>query len=272
MPPIAILCIDIDGTLIDADEKVHPKDIQAIESFPNWLQPVFTTGRILHSAKGVLQANGLFPQAKLPWPGIFMNGGAAYLPHEQPCLAFTFATQTRNNLITLAQTFPTTDFTFFTVDAVYLVNASSFGKAISKQHHLEAQAISASQIPEDIVKVMVLEADPKKLALIEKTAAQLDAEMAYSLTFAYEINPPNITKGKTLQKFIPAIAIAPAQLPIFCIGDAPNDLSLFALAEAAFAPETAHPKIKSRATKLIPRQKEGLLRPVFTYIKNVLER
>ena len=55
----AILCLDIDGTLIDAQGDVHPEDIQAINTLPDDLQLILTTGRMLHSAKGVLKQNGL---------------------------------------------------------------------------------------------------------------------------------------------------------------------------------------------------------------------
>ena len=70
--------MDVDGTLIDVDEKIHPKDVALLQDFPEDLQPFLTTGRSLHGAKGVLQQNGLFEGKPLSLPGVFMNGGAAY--------------------------------------------------------------------------------------------------------------------------------------------------------------------------------------------------
>ncbi len=262
--PNAILCMDIDGTLIDAEERIHPRDIQMLQHLPRNVQPLFTTGRILHSAKGVLQKNRLFQSSRLPWPGIFMNGGAAYLPDEKYCLSHTFNPETKRHLIQLAAEFPKTAFTFFTIDSVYLVNPTPFAEDIAKRHYLAAQAASGSTIPDDVVKVMVLEPQTERISQIEAQARVLHAEMAYSLPYAYEINPPNITKARSLKTLLAAMDMD--LLPVYAVGDAENDLPMFEIAVASFAPDTADPKVTSIATMVIPRDERGIIEPVLDFL------
>jgi hypothetical protein len=262
--PKGILCIDIDGTLIDANERVHPRDITRLKAFPKDLQPIFTTGRILHSAKGVLQENGLFPEKRMPWPGVFMNGGVAYLPEEVLCLSHAFSQELRQDLIALAKSFPDSDFTFFTVDSVFLVNPTPFGRDISVRHHLQAREILPQDLPEDIVKVMILDENPQRLLGVEVQSRTIRAETAYSLNYALEINPLNINKANTLRTLIAAMGLQ--DIPVYSIGDAENDLSMFEIAAATFAPDDADPRITSRVTRVIQRQETGLLGPVFDFL------
>jgi len=265
-PPEAILCIDIDGTLIDSKERVHARDIHTFNNLPEVFQPILTTGRILHSAKGVLKQNGLLIDSTLDLPGVFMNGGVAYLPFEELHTQHAFVPATLKNLMDLATAYPTSAFTFFGIDAVYLVNATDFGKYIAQIHYLDAQETEAKAVPSTIVKVMILEQDIPTLKNIELDAQILNAEMAYSLPYAFEINPPGITKARTLSRLLHAMRLD--SLPIHVVGDGENDLSLFEIARINFAPDTSHPKVLDQADYIFSREPRGLLAPILEIIQN----
>ena len=256
----AILCIDIDGTLIDSDERVHPQDIHTLTHFPEEILPLLTTGRILHSAKGVLQENGLFQSDLFPLPGVFMNGGVTYLPDERICTSHAFPSETRQAVIDLSQHFRNSAFTFFAIDTVYLVNPTTFGRHVAQLHHLSARIIDADELPTEIIKVMILEPEALEMQKIFDQAQSLVAEMAFSLPSAYEINPPGIDKGASLIDLLRAMHLD--HLPIYAVGDAENDLALFKHAHITFAPTTAYPQVIDAADRLIPRDKEGLLTPL----------
>jgi HAD superfamily hydrolase (TIGR01484 family) len=221
--PKAIFCIDIDGTLIDSQEQIHPNDVKLLKHFPREIQLVITTGRILHSAKGVLRENGLFTDLHFPLPGVFMNGGVAYLPKEKLCVQHSFTKDIRQVLLALPKSFPETAFMFFTISGVYLVNPTLFGHHISRLHYLEARDAKPEEIPDRIIKVMVLEENTQILNQIKVKTLVWDAEMAFSLPFAYEINPPNVTKANTLSKLLKTMGLK--ELPVFVVGDGENDLS-----------------------------------------------
>jgi Cof subfamily protein (haloacid dehalogenase superfamily) len=258
--PQAILCIDIDGTLIDSHERIHPQDVQVLKNFPEEIQPMLTTGRILHSAKGVLRENGLFKPDPFPLPGVFMNGGVTYQPGETLCTHHAFLSETREALINLSGNFPRSAFTFFAIDTVYLVNSTSFAHQIARIHHLGARSIDADDLPAEIIKVMILEPEPTAMQKIKHQSQSLEAEKAFSLPFAFEINPPGIDKAVSLTALLKSMHLD--GLPIYAAGDAENDLALFKHARTSFAPTTAHPKVIKVADHLIARENEGLLTPL----------
>lgn len=260
----AILCLDIDGTLIDADERVHPLDVQVLSHFPDDIMPLLTTGRILHSAKGVLQENGLFQIDPLPLPGVFQNGGVTYQPGEKICTSHAFNPGTRKAVIDLSRAFPRSAFTFFSIDTVYLLNPTDFGRYIAQLHHLSAHTIDAGQLPNEIIKVMILEPNPVEMGKIIDQSQSIGAEMANTLPFAYEINPSGINKAISLLELLKKMELE--HLPIYAAGDAENDLALFKLAKFSFAPTTAYPRVIEQADHLISREKEGLLTPLLKLI------
>lgn len=269
--PKAILCLDFDGTLINPQMRLHPEDIKILKNFPSAVQPVITTGRDLRSLKSISQENGLFKNTPFPFPGVFMNGGVACLPGEVICHKHILATETLNALIHLAQDFPGTTFTFFSLDNIFLANPTPFGREIAQAHHLspsitlvDCQTILAGGFSDDIIKVMILEPETKLMEMIKVRVKGLDVNSAMSLPYSCEVNPPGIDKAASLIKLLKSMHFD--HLPIYVVGDAENDLGLFELAQTSFAPTTAHPKVIEVADQLIQREKEGLLSPLLRYL------
>ncbi|MBG0783482.1 MAG: HAD family phosphatase [Anaerolineaceae bacterium] len=262
--PQAILCLDIDGTLLDSDKKIHPNDVRLLQDFPPEIQLILATGRPLHSAKPALQANGVFTQPRLPIPGVFMNGGAAYFPNEELCITRPLSQETVEEIYLLSKDFPDSEFVFFSVSKAYLANRTPYGDMLVKDHFINVVGEISGEPPENIIKILTLSDDPDTLALIRQATRHLDAEMVYSLPTIFEFNPPGVTKGATLKQLL--LALAMDTLPIFAAGDGENDLALLSIAKRAFAPANAHPAVLEQANVIIPRNKNGLLEPILENI------
>ncbi len=262
----AVLCLDIDGTLIDEQEKIHPEDIKILNCFPNTIQPILTTGRPLGSARRVIQANFVFQDHPLPLPGVFMNGTAAYLPGEELILEHNFPKSVLQDLIYLSEIFRESSFAFFTLDNIHIVNPNNFSLDISKLHHLSIMESKNSNPPTKINKMMVIEKDSDILHKIKKQADGIMAEIAYSLPFLLEFTPKGINKSKTIHPLLSALSIEGK--PIYAVGDGQNDLGLFNLAEKSFAPSSAPIEILDRADRIIHKEKDGILNPI---IKTIVE-
>ena len=106
---------------------------------------------------------------------------------------------------------------------------------------------------------------PAELDLIRQAATGMKAEMAVSLPFIFEFNPPGITKANTLLQLLKELELE--TVPIFSAGDGENDLSLFDIAKQAFAPDSARPIVLEKANKVIFRNKNGLLEPILDQIR-----
>ncbi len=269
--PQAVLCIDFDGTLTNPQMCLHPRDIDVLKDFPPAIQPVITTGRDLRSLKSILKENGLVENSPFSFPGVFLNGGMACLPGEVICQKHTLSPETQNTLIDLARDFPKSTFTYFSLDTIYLVNPTPFGQDIAQAHHLmpsitviDCLPVLNGGLPDEIIKVMILEPETELMEKIKARVQDLDVESAMSLPFSCEVNPQGIDKAASLLELLKTIQLD--HLPIYAAGDAENDLGLFKLARTSFAPTTAHPKVVEVADRLIPREKDGLLTPLLRYL------
>jgi Cof subfamily protein (haloacid dehalogenase superfamily) len=262
--PQAIMCMDLDGTLVDEQVRLHPNDVDILSDFPKNILPVIATGRDLQSVKSIFQENGLYLDTSFPLAGVYMNGGVTYLPGEAICQTQTFSPQARKAVINLAAIFPRTAFTFFGVDKVYLINPNRFGREIGQMHHFTLQETDLPGLPDEIVKVMVVESNPKLMREVKQKSQVLPATMATSLSYTYEINPLGINKADGLLRLLKTLHLD--RIPIYATGDAENDICLFEIAHTSFAPTTAYPQVIEQADQLITRDKEGLLAPILKQI------
>jgi hydroxymethylpyrimidine pyrophosphatase-like HAD family hydrolase len=194
-----------------------------------------------------------------------MNGGVTYLPGEAISQTKTFSPQARQAVINLADNFPQTAFTFFGVNQVYLVNPNPFGRKIGQINHFILQETDLAGLPDEIVKVMVVESNPKLMRKVKQESQCLSATLATSLSYTYEINPLGINKADGLLRLLKSLH--QDGIPIYAAGDAENDLCLFAVAHTSFAPTTAYPIVVEQADQLITRDEEGLLTPILKQIQ-----
>ena len=263
----AVLCLDIDGTLTDEDEKMHPNDVVLLQKFPEDIQPILATGRHLISAKGILASNNVFKNIPLPIPSVFMNGGASYLPGEKLLAQHNFPTETLKALVELSKSFPETTFGFFSITSAYMVNPTQLSHHISKIHFLSSQDVNVKSIPEDIIKMMVIEKNKEKIREVEKMGAEINAEMVYSLPYLLEFTPPGINKAEGLTPLLKSLSLD--NLPIYTAGDGQNDLGMFDFAVKSFAPTNAHPTILERADHIIERKSDGMIKPILDEIAHL---
>jgi hydroxymethylpyrimidine pyrophosphatase-like HAD family hydrolase len=265
----AVLCLDIDGTLTDAQEEIHPQDIAALRQFPNHLQLVITTGRILHSALGVLHENDLFTEKPFPLPGVFMNGGVVLLPGEERIVEHLLDSALLTDLFDLPAAFPDTCFAFFGPDRVSLVNPTPFGRKVAEGHYFYSDILPIEDVPKEVVKVMAINPDRDVLEAIKTHTQHLPAEMGYTLPFLYEINAPGINKAATVRVLLKELGMD--TLPVFAAGDGENDLSLMTLTQRFFAPATANETVREGADEIIDRQADGMLTPTLAIINRLLD-
>lgn len=260
----AVLCLDIDGTLINDHEQIHPEDIKVLNNIPENIQVLLTTGRPLGSAMGVLHANKIFQDIPLPLPGVFMNGTVTYLPGEKLMLEHHFSTEVRHELIKLSQSFPASTFAFFTLSTTHLVNPTPFSFHIAEKHYLSHIISGPLEVPRKINKMMVIEKDNEQLKRIKKHTAGLTAEIAYSLPYLLEFTPKGINKPVSLNSLLSTLSLVGQ--PIYAAGDGQNDLPLFEIADLSFAPSTANQSILERVDYIIQREEKGLMNPIIEII------
>lgn len=264
--PRAVLCMDLDGTLIDHNEIAHPRDIAILNDFPSEVLPILATGRSLPSARGVLDHNGILQGGPFPLPGVFINGTVAQLPGEKVLDVHYLDAELLPDLIELTRAFPATAFFFYQPDKVYLVNTTPTGQWLSRIHYLNAIECQAEDLPQQINKAMAVEEDLAIVDQIRDYAREFSAEMGTSLPFIFEISPPGITKAKSVRVLLREMGYA--DLPVYAVGDGENDLAMKGMVEQFFVPSTAQKAVQEQADVVIDRTQEGILDPILDIILN----
>lgn len=262
--PRVVLCMDLDGTLIDQQEKAHPTDIAILNDFPQDVLLIPATGRSLPSARGVLSHNGILKAGPFPWPGVFTNGTVAQLPGETVIAVHYLENEFLPDLVELTRVFSATSFFFFQLDKVYLVNPTPIGRELSRLHYMDAIECQPDEVPLQINKAMAVEANLEIIDQIRQHTQDYPAEMGTSLPHIFEFTPPGITKAKGARALLEAMGYD--SLPIYAVGDGENDLTMKGMARQFFVPSTAQQAVRNQADVVIDRAKNGILTPILDYI------
>ena len=262
--PRAVLCMDLDGTLINHNEEAHPRDIAILNDFPKDVLPILATGRSLPSARGVLDQNGILQGGPFPLPAVFINGAVVQLPNEKILEVHSLENSLLPNLVELTRAFASTAFFFYQPDKVYLVNATLTGEWLSRFHYLNAVECQAEDLPQQINKVMAVDKDLAVIDRIREYTQEFPLEMGTSLPFIFEFSPRGITKANSIRALLTAMSCD--TLPIYAVGDGENDLTVKPMAEKFFVPATAQESVRSQADLIIDHTQDGILSPILDFI------
>ena len=260
----AVLCMDLDGTLIDPNEKAHPRDIALLNHFPQEVLPIFATGRSLPSARGVFNHNGILKGGAFPLPGAFTNGTVALLPGEKVLKVHHLDEELFPDLVQLTRAFPSTAFFFYQLDKVYLVNPTPDGRQLSRLHYLDAIECQAENLPRQINKAMAVDKNLEVIDQIRRYTRDFSAEMGTSLPHILEISPPGITKASSVRALL--VEMDYTGIPIYAVGDGENDLTMKDMVKQFFVPNTAQESVQGQADVVIDRAQNGILSPILDII------
>ena len=253
---VSIFCFDLDGTLLDGHDQIHPKDIEILRTKQDVIfMPC--TGRPFDSVQAMFHHNGLFQNEPIPFPIVTQNGSAIYLPGGKLYKYFHFPKEVQDQILKIFQDFPQATFMLNDQAGIALLWPSDFGIYWMKRFY-------ASWIPYDescknrtFGKATCLSQDRSIVnALIDRLQG-ISIEFGLSLSSVFDMNPKGISKRTGVLNLIEALCIQHA--PIYAAGDGENDLDLFTLTKVSFSPATSAGKVKGQADQIVDTTKDGLL-------------
>jgi Cof subfamily protein (haloacid dehalogenase superfamily) len=253
-----IICFDLDGTLLNGEEKIHSADIAQLKNGND--QFVIATGRSLQSVKVTLARNGLFANQLIPFPLVLQNGAMVCLANE---VIFSYSSINNDLLDEIARIsliFPEVTFLFHASDQIFMTNPGPFGIAAAQRYDFETKLLDESTKSIPIGKVMCISDNPSLLISVSHAIAHLPAEFAFSMPTIFEITAPGVNKGSGLKTLLEVIN--PQKAPIIVAGDGENDISMFPLGDIAFAPDTAPGWIKEKAGRTLSTYNLGLFQAI----------
>ena len=251
----AIICFDLDGTLLDERERIRKPDMEILENNRDYLF-VPATGRSYESVKRLFHQNQLFVGQKLPLPLITMNGAVAFAPQEEMVVEFLFTAAEKQQIRSVIEKNQHISYLMQGHDNSYLLWPNEFGLGCLHRYNLH---YTLEPMPEsfEFFKVMCFCGEPDVLQSFVDSVKDLPVEKAYGTPFIYEFTPPGVNKGRALTALAETMNVS--HLPIFAAGDGGNDVETFRVAKRSFAPKGSLPFVLDAADEVIEPDGVGLL-------------
>jgi Cof subfamily protein (haloacid dehalogenase superfamily) len=248
--PWRMLALDLDGTLLNDQLAVDPRDRAALERVrQKGVEVTLLTGRMLPSVKPYLE------KLQITAPVVLYNGTIIHDPrfgHET--IMGRLPSRLASQLIGLAAHHP--------VDAqLYIGPELLIGRETPAQREfLERERLSAREVgdlaaavSDDPLKLLFI-GEPGVLDGLEGRWGRLvagEARLVRSQPVYLECLPPNVNKGIALKVLVGSLNIPMKE--VIAVGDQPNDVEMLREAGLGVAVANAHPTCLEAADVVLDR-------------------
>lgn len=253
---IPIICFDLDGTLLDGKNQIHPNDLEILKNNREVLL-VPCTGRPIDSVEAMFHANGLFQDEALPLPVITQNGSSIHLPGGEVLEYASFPKAIQDQLISIFQDFPQASYMLMEKTQTVLLFPNDLGIYWLERFSAKWTAYTREASQLSFGKATCLSADSHLIRTLAARLKDLPLEAGLSLSSVFDINPQGISKRTGILNLMQSLQIEDA--PIYVAGDGENDLDLFKLAKVSFSPVTSTAAVKNQADVVVDVSSGGLL-------------
>jgi hydroxymethylpyrimidine pyrophosphatase-like HAD family hydrolase len=265
--PLPIICFDMDGTLLDEQGCIHPNDAALLGSPEPRAAFIPCTGRPTASVRFAFARAGLFRGRPIPFHMLLQNGALLMARGERELAFRAFAPGVQQDLLALAQRFPAVTFLFLSSTSIYVLWPHPFGVALAGSFGFTLRPLAQAGSDVAFGKVMCMSDSPAALDALRAAIASWPVESARSMPPLLEITNRGVDKGSGITALLEHAGLSGQ--PFYAAGDGENDLPLFRLAAASFAPSTAPDRIRSAASQVIDVSRSGLLAPVLDVVSSV---
>jgi HAD superfamily hydrolase (TIGR01484 family) len=256
---LPIVCFDLDGTLLDENGRIHPRDV-AILAAETAACLVPSTGRPLHAVRRLFARHGLFCDRPIPFPLVLQNGTLLYRPGEQLYRYTPYPRDVQAALFAVAKATPQVTFLWLDQTSIHALWPRPAAEAAAASYDFFIQPFTSASQDASFSKLMCMSEDPQALDQLHRSTAHLSVECAYSMATILEFTPLGANKGQGLRQLQAALGLGAS--PIYAAGDGGNDLALFELARESFAPLRSPEAVRSAASHVVDVSAGGVLAPM----------
>ncbi len=253
-----LIVFDLDGTLLNRDSQIsaYTKDTLRLLSERNIAYTV-ATGRTLHASRDVLEGHGFV------LPHVYKNGVVIWHPEHEHFSHHNVLSKTEmRRVFDACASQSVTPFIFtLTGNNDYIVfhgpprNPAEDYVANEYTVRRGLNTLPVEALPDDaIISNISAVGEPEKIRSITDQVADESHLVAYrgvAMENAnvnwLDIHHSDASKGGAVMELKSLLGLE----RVICFGDSDNDLSLFELADEAYAPENAKAHIKAKATATI---------------------
>lgn len=259
MATVELVVTDLDGTLWDQPDVVHPETVAALAELERRGYPlVVATGRRLRSTREPLAALGLAP------PSVLFNGALVVdLASGERLHRHTFTPETAAAVLGAFMASGLEPCVYVDHDEVDVFVGSS---PATHPRHLRAfgRWVRTAHLDEVVVSkpVFAFAILGQQSDRVQAIAAGLDGVAQPHVTRDREyggsgitVVPPNLSKWMGVETLCARMGLDAGA--VLAIGDGPNDVELLTRAAVAAVPTDGHPAARACATHVIGRAADG---------------
>lgn len=251
-----IVSFDLDGTLLDSHNRIHPRD-KEILIYRNDVVFVPCTGRPYSSVVEMFHHNGMFLNEAFPFPVVANNGSVIYLPGGKLLQYRSFSAGLQPQLLDIFYQFPQVVFMLSEIEHTYLFMPSEKGVQWLNRFLTVWYPYTEDYTGPIFGKITGLSDDPALIQALRTRLSQLPVELCLSMPQVLDINPQGVNKRTGLAAVMKSMHLEDA--PVFAAGDGGNDLDMLKLAKVFFTPATSADFVKGQADQVVDTSTQGLL-------------
>lgn len=254
-----IICFDLDGTLVQDDGSIHPRDIEILQQRRD-LVLIPSTGRAREPLVRLFREHHVFNGQDFPLPFVAQNGAITYLPGERRASMFAFPEAVQAEILATLEAH--TDLTIIMTgehDTLEMA-ITPYGRYAEEKYRYQVSPYRPEHRAIPFCKAMCLSDEPDVLAQVCRELAHLPVEAAYSMSTIVEFTPRGVNKATGVRSLLAHMGLD--GLPVYAAGDGLNDAAMLQDADLAFVPITAPDHMREHADVLIDIRPEGLLTPI----------
>ena len=166
---VPLICFDLDGTLLDPHERIHPCDRQVLLEERSDVILIPATGRCLQSMHGSLALNDLFIDQRFPFPLVLQNGSLLFDVNEEMLAYFPFPKEIQREVLSRADQFPQITFFCFTSQTIHKVNPTRFADQRADDFVMATQPYEGDPAAYEYSKIMCISDDQNALYVMSES-------------------------------------------------------------------------------------------------------
>lgn len=255
-----LLLSDMDGTLLDDEKRISPKNRQSIERFTE-------AGGIFCMATGRPPMTTVDFEPFLPpnMPKVYLNGALIRSRDGAVMQSYRLQSEIWTLIDQVTKQFPQIGCELFTQDRIYLYQTSPESMRHQQMSNCEFTDFSAFQ-PADVLYKANFTGQPDVLRQVQAAyAAILEHYAVASSTPTFlEVTQRHANKGEALQMLKCTLHARRA----YAIGDSGNDLAMLQAADFSFAPANADAEILQYADCVVSRNTEDAIAQAIARIES----
>lgn len=244
--PIKLIAVDMDGTLLNSQHQVSPRNKRALEqAIAQGVEVVVATGRPRSDAP-----LRILEQLGLQTPGIFVQGSAIFNADGSLRFREDFDLALAQPVLELVRQ---QGYTLLVYDGqqIFVSERSEATDVLIPMGEPVPEAVGSLEeaLPTRPFHKLVLLHSPEQIpALREQLHSSIDLEklrVVQTLPNALEVIPLHVSKGSAVQHLMDDMGLQRGQVMAF--GDAENDIEMIELAGIGVAMGNAYPSVKAVA-------------------------